>query len=324
MEFLHLCAESVSDDMAAPGWTPELRQLRDRFLAGGLMALSDLARAEDWLQFGLRPSVAGQRRDLYGADMYAAMEGLARNVLGNGLAKDFFFMHKPPGIQMRIQARTGGIVEIREMLVDKISDWVSSGLIAEFQYGVYEPENYLFGGPALMEWVHRLFTADSRVWLGHHSRTGQQTQASPEPASWALSLIMIKGMLAALGVSGWEKIDVWDRIRRAGRSLGERSRSDTGVAQLASALRQGWSDTERLVASLAPSSRALVLDHRTAVQRLGAEWRHGYFESADASIGPREAAALVIIFHWNRAGLSPLLQAVIAEALADRKNGVPR
>jgi hypothetical protein len=54
------------------------------------------------------------------------------------------------------------------------------------------------------------------------------------------------------------------------------------------------------------------------VRELAADWRTGYFDTEHAELGPREAAALVTIFHWNRGALSPLRQGLLAEALADR------
>ncbi len=37
-----------------------------------------------------------------------------------------------------------------------------------------------------------------------------------------------------------------------------------------------------------------------------------------ASLGPRAAATFYVIFHWNRAGLYPTEQALLAESLSER------
>jgi hypothetical protein len=49
------------------------------------------------------------------------------------------------------------------------------------------------------------------------------------------------------------------------------------------------------------------------------DWRQRYFDTPHARLGVRAAAALMTIFHWNRAGLSLERQVLFAEALAARR-----
>lgn len=234
--------------------------------------------------------------------MYAELETLARQALAEGTASDFFFMHKAPGLRIRFQGSVG--------LETVLSGWQDKGLIEQWRHGVYEPESYLFGGDASMRSVHRVFTADSLAWLGYHRLT------APGPA-WAMSLLMVQSLLSTLKVVGWEDFDVWDRLRRRGRAL-PGTAADPRIRTLGTALRAAWPSRDRLAAKLSPEAVALAEEYHAQVLDEGPRWLEEYFESGHAVIGPREVAAFVIIFHWNRARLSGARQALITEALLVR------
>lgn len=248
---------------------------------------------QNWIQYGIKPRAATP---------YAELESLAKQALAEGTASDFFFMHKPPGLRIRFQ----GPVELETVL----SQWQDAGLIEQWRRGVYEPESYLFGGDASMRSVHRVFTADSLAWLGFHRLT------APGP-TWAMSLLMVQSLLSALRVVGWEDLDVWDRLRRRGRAV-PAALADPRIETLATALRAAWPFRDRLAAKLSPEALALAQEYHARVLEEGPRWFEEYFESGQAVIGPREVAAFVIIFHWNRARLPGGRQALITEALLVR------
>ncbi|TYB64347.1 hypothetical protein FXF51_21765 [Nonomuraea sp. PA05] len=267
-----------------------------------------------WLHYGLIP--APDRRPA----LYAELRATATALLDGGRAREFFFMHKPPGLRVRFQsAHAGTHAGTRAGLDGELSEvldgWRRDGLLREWRGGVYEPEEYLFGGPVSMAGVHRVFTADSLAWLGHHAapagvRAGQ---------AWTMSLPMMRAVLDSLDIAGWEDLDVWDRLRRqTGRRLADPGRLPAGAVTVASALRAAWSAPHRLVAALPPHAAELVERYREAVMAAGRRWLDSYFTVGQPAVGPREAAAFVIVFHWNRAGLSAARQALIVEALMAR------
>ncbi|MFE7135487.1 thiopeptide-type bacteriocin biosynthesis protein, partial [Streptomyces sp. NPDC057638] len=148
-------------------------------------------------------------------ELYAFLGEIALEVIGSGTASNFFFMHKPPGLRLRFQAREPGS---REALYAELAARLGarSGLFDTPVRGIYEPESYLFGGPHAMPWVHDLFTADSLAWLHHHAER-------PAPlADWRLSLTLLRDLLDGLGIVGWEHRGVWETLQHeAGRALGE-------------------------------------------------------------------------------------------------------
>ena len=264
--------------MASSRWKPAgFTELRDTFVAGGRAALHGGPSGPAWIQFGLSFSLKEPKR------VHALLAELARTWVARPEVTNFFFMHKPPGIRLRFECDPADRLELAAQLHEILTGWRAAGAITGFTAGVYEPEAHLFGGPASMHSVHRLFTADSLAWLGYHARSG-----SPDPA-WALSLVMIRSLMRALGVAGWEDRDVWDRVRRqAFRQLPEIT---PGFARAAHALREAWS--AGATALLCPSLAELTADHAAAIRPVTEAWRTGYFESGQAYVGPREALALL-------------------------------
>lgn len=242
-----------------------------------------------WQQFGLTPNP--ERR----GELYPALEPVARQ------ADAFFFMHKPPGMRVRFQGP-----DVREHL----DAWRDEGLLADWRHGVYEPESHLFGGPASMRSVHRVFTADSLAWLGYHAAE------RPGPA-WAMSLLLLRSLLSALRIVDWEDLDVWDRVHTH-RPLAPAAAKDPRFHRLADELRTAWSSPAVLAAKLSPSATDLAEEYGKAVAEEGPRWFDEYFESGSALLGPRAVASYVILFHWNRAGLPSRHQALLAGALLER------
>ncbi|MEV5981808.1 thiopeptide-type bacteriocin biosynthesis protein [Streptomyces sp. NPDC052114] len=280
-----------------------------------------------WLHFGVAP--ARDRRPEFSAELHDT----ASELLADGRAEEFFFLHKHPGMRVRFQAPAHR-AEVDAVLRQRLTYWQQEGLVDDWHAGVYEPEEFLFGGPVSMRSVHRVFTADSLAWLGFHATSGDgpagREGAGARPA-WAMSLLMVRALLDALEIVGWEDLDVWDRLRRqTGRRFADHPRTadaeglPADVGRIEAALRAGWTDQRALAARLPEGAVRRAEEFRAAVAEAGERWRRTYFTSGNALIGPREAAAFVIVFHWNRAGLSVLRQTLIAEALTARPGGGPR
>jgi thiopeptide-type bacteriocin biosynthesis protein len=273
-------------------------------------------RATGWLQFGLwqapgQPAVRGV--------LYAAIRAAVTGLLDTGEAGDFFYMHKPPGLRLRFRAAAGTGAELSGRLTALLAGWQRSGLIDGWRPGVYEPEEHLFGGPVSMRSVHRIFTADSMAWLGFH------TAGRAAGPAWALSLAQIRALFRALRIDGWEDRDVWDRLRwQAGRRLSPATAARPELARLASALRSAWSARQGPAGQLSPAGAELAAAYQAAVLEEGKRWRTGYLASGDASVGARELAAFLIVFHWNRAGFPVTRQALLAEAMLAIRPGAHR
>ena len=309
-EFLMRCAEGLGDRVGdTQAADPALIRARDVFLEAGLAALRRTDADSTWVQVGLQiPSGPPA------AELYRRLAAHGRELLEQPAISNFFFMHKPPGLRVRFETTGSNRRRIGDELHRRFTAWQQQGLVERVVPAVYEPEAHLFGGPVSMRSVHRLFTIDALAWLDVHAVDGGQGQAGPH---WAISLVMLRALFDGLGIVGWEDIDVWDGIRRrTGRRLGRQALAHGGYARVAEQIRAGWDDHERMRRELPPAVRRITEAYREAVVAEAGVWRREYFETRDAYLGPREAVVYFTVFHWNRAGLSPVRQALVTEALA--------
>ncbi|MFE2041959.1 thiopeptide-type bacteriocin biosynthesis protein [Streptomyces sp. NPDC059477] len=281
------------------------REARRRFLTAGLTALHADHVGAGWVQMNITPTA-----QTFPA-IYARLDEIASEALNSGLATNFFFMHKPPGMRVRFQAPTPqGRAELQHLVTRRMA--AHPEIFGIPQHGVYEPESYLFGGPEALPWVHTLFTADSLAWLHHH--------ADPPTAAltdWRYSLTLLRDLLDGLGIIGWEHRGVWETLQReAGRDLGEAARQ-SGVSRAMAGIQHLWRlDHARLTSHLPEPLRTSVDLHRAAIHRAALSWRTDHFDSGAAEVtGPRRAAAYCVIFHWNRARFSAALQKLLTRAL---------
>ncbi|MFH8336509.1 thiopeptide-type bacteriocin biosynthesis protein [Streptomyces sp. AM6-12] len=312
-----LLADCLRDTRGTPFGTvpvdadePGYEAARTTFLTAGLSALRDDLPESGWVQVNLAPAPGTWPQ------AYRVVAGTARELIAVGAVRSFFFMHKPPGLRVRFEAPApADTALLRKELLDRFRK-LDGGLRPPL-CGVYEPETYLFGGPLSMRYVHELFTVDSLAWLDHH--LGSADDGADRPAAdWRVSLVLLDSLLQGLAVVGWEHRGVWQVVREnAGRSLpglavdGDARRAAAGIADVWRAGREG------LLASVPPRRRAVVEAHADAVRRVAERWRSGYFDSGEAVIGPRRAAAHHAVFHWNRGRLSLARQCLLTQALAD-------
>ncbi|MBV6695662.1 thiopeptide-type bacteriocin biosynthesis protein [Kitasatospora aureofaciens] len=281
----------------------DLAWLAPALLGGGLPAVRAQAREETWVQLAFTPPDGNEPTPLY-----RVLADAARGLLSGGDVGDFFFVNKPPGVRARFRTLPDHREQVEARMQELAQVWRRDGLIAGWRPAVYEPEQHLFGGPASMRSVHRVFTADSLVWLDAH---GAQPPVGP---TWVLSLLLIRALFAEMGVDGWENRDVWDRLRRqAGRHF--EGGEPEGWPRAAAALRAAWKDPDRLWSKLAPTAGPMVARFQEAVKGEFPHWDRAYFSMPTAYVGPREAAAFLIVFHWNRARMPFSRQCAITEAL---------
>ncbi|WP_171064727.1 thiopeptide-type bacteriocin biosynthesis protein [Actinomadura soli] len=302
-DLLDACAESLRAANQPEG---ELGRLCDAFLGGGLPALRASAGPSTWIQTGLMPGVRSGRR------LYARLDETARELLDRPEVNGFFFTHKPPGLRVRVETTGAARAALAAELRERFGGWRAEGLIAAAVPAVYEAEAHLFGGPVSMRSVHRLFAADSLVWLGVHA----MPYVSPG-RKWTLSLVMLRSLFEALRVEGWEARDVWDRVRtQTYRRLPPLLLDDASFTRAAQGIQDAWTRPDAVLERLPVGARELLARHDDAVRREVDRWRSEYFDTADAYVGPREAAAFYIVLHWNRAAMPMVRQSLLAESLA--------
>ncbi|MGW5053850.1 thiopeptide-type bacteriocin biosynthesis protein [Actinokineospora sp. NPDC004072] len=238
----------------------------------------------EWVQVDLAATPDQARR------VYPHLARVARNWLRGGVITDFFFMHKPPGLRVRLAAARGDGSAVRTDFLVHALRWRFAGLIADAGPAVYTPEADRFGGPAAMVLVHRLFTVDSLTWLAFHTRPG----GTP---AWRLSLAMLRDILPA------DDEAVWSAVAAVGR---QRPPGAPDPAAAAAGLRALWRGPVDPRAALPVTVRCLADRHAALARPVVPRWQ-----------ATPEALASYVIFHWNRGTLGVGAQILISGALGD-------
>jgi thiopeptide-type bacteriocin biosynthesis protein len=309
-QFLYFCARSLETARLADPLSPPLRYRRNSFLNAGLAELAFAPSDSRWIQMGARPADIRNKKEVYRLVLDQVRELLDQNRISN-----FFFLHKPPGLRLRFETRSTNLRSLRLNLWATFGEWQERELIADLTPAVYEPESYLFGGTRSMRFVHDLFTVDSLTWLDFHI-----TNTALQPgAAWAMSLIMLRQIFGHLGITGWEVLDVWERIRdKTGRSLPAEVRDSESFETCSQQIQAAWENGEAFRDQLPAELNDRLNTFNSATSLLLSRWLSEYFQTSHATIGPREAAAFFTIFHWNRAGIPLARQALLTEALLRR------
>jgi thiopeptide-type bacteriocin biosynthesis protein len=190
-----------------------------------------------------------------------------------------------------------------------LNELVTSGVIVGWWPTVYEPETAAFGGPVGMGIAHDLFCADSQGVLDYLRHT------SPGLGRRELSVVLLGGLMRAAGLDGFEVGDVFDRVARLrpAPTATDAARVDRLAGQVRTLLATPTSPDSTLFTTGGPVAHAapwLVAFHRSG-RELGDAATDGRLER-----GLRAALVHVVIFHWNRFGLSAAFQGVLARAAA--------
>jgi thiopeptide-type bacteriocin biosynthesis protein len=287
---------------------------RDAFLDAGLAALNTPRASSLWVHCGLQSAESVPLDEIY-----RRLARHARELLKHSAVKNFFFMHKPPGFRLRFEITTSDRPAATKMVLGGIEKWKQEGIIDRLIPGIYEPESYLFGGHLSMKYVHELFTIDSLAWLDVHGLACRGREAQLTGPTWALSLLMLRGLFAELGITDFEDLGVWDLVRsKMGRRLPDEVVAGSDFDGTARDIQAAWRGVSVLRDELTAEAREIAERHDKAVRPVARRWVRHYFTSPHATIGPREAAAFYTIFHWNRAALSLTRQAMLVEAVLYR------
>jgi thiopeptide-type bacteriocin biosynthesis protein len=274
----------------------DLADAVDTYAAGGQAALERRA-GDDWYQVRIQFPDWDHAETTAATHLAPALDQLR----DAGAISGWWFVRKHPCWRLRFHhADTTAVSRALDALT-------TAGTLTRWWPTVYEPETAAFGGPAGVGVAHDLFCADSHHALAYFGRSEPRVQRRE------LSLLLLGALLHAAGLDWFERGDVFAR-----------------VAQLRPA--PAGTDTAR-VDALAGTMRALLAvpadthgplfspDGRAA---FAADWLGGFITAGtrlrDAATsgaldrGLRTIAAHLVIFHWNRLGLSAVTQGVLAYA----------
>lgn len=243
---------------------------------------------------------------------WSAAEHLGATRLGPALdrldAEDaiagWWFLRKHPCWRLRL---LGADITAVQNALDEL---VASGVIVRWWPTVYEPEAAAFGGTAGIGTIHDLFCADTHGVLAYLRRD------SPGLGRRELSVLLLDALMRAAGLDGFERGDVFDRVARLRPAPTEVDtvRVDRLADQARTLLGTPTSlDSPLFVpGGLAAHAAPWLGAYRTAGHELGSAATDGHLER-----GLRAILTHVMIFHWNRLGLSAISQGILARAASE-------
>ncbi|MFC0862168.1 thiopeptide-type bacteriocin biosynthesis protein [Sphaerimonospora cavernae] len=219
----------------------------------------------------------------------------------DGAVIGWWFLRKHPCWRLRLRAADTAAVD---HVLDELT---TAGALSRWWPTVYEPETAAFGGPVGMHAAHDLFCADSRGVLDYARRD------APGLGRRELSLLLINALLHAAGLDGFERGDVFTRVAhlRPAPSDADAVHIDALAGNMRTLLAVAAQSGSALFAPGGPAAFAAPwLAAFTATgRRLGEAAAQGRLER-----GLRAILTHVLIFHWNRLGLSATTQAILARA----------
>jgi thiopeptide-type bacteriocin biosynthesis protein len=264
--------------------------------AGGMTALDQLAE-HDWYDVRVEFTDWKTAETVGTTHLGPALDALHTA----GAHTGWWFLRKHPCWRIRLhRADTTAVDRVLDNLT-------TTGHLARWWPTIYEPEMAAFGGITCLDVIHNLFCADTRGVL-EHLRHDQPSLDRRE-----LSVLLLTALFHGAGLDSFERGDVFHRVAQQ-----RATPPDTYTAkieQLAAALRPVLTLDDPARADLfddaGPAAHALgwLMAFRDAGGQLGEAAASGHLGR-----GLRAILTHVVIFAWNRIGLSPTSQAVLARS----------
>jgi thiopeptide-type bacteriocin biosynthesis protein len=248
-----------------------------------------------WFQARITPAEWGRMEATFAERVAPRLDQL-----DNGHAA-WWFLRKHPDWRLRVRT------DHHHAVAAVLDDLVTAGTIGGWRPGIYEPETAAFGGDLAMTVVHDLFCADSRGVLTY------AVQQTPELGRRELSLVLIRALQQHAGLDWFEAGDVFDRVAQMRPRPAE---ADVGrVLTLATRMRPLLSVEVRCDMPLFASTGPVAFAAPWLAAFIDTGWHLGD-AAATGSLdrGLRSVLAQIVIFHWNRLGLSAHAQGILAHA----------
>lgn len=213
----------------------------------------------------------------------------------------WWFLRKYPCWRLRLHDADTTAVN---RLLDELT---ATSAMARWLPTTYEPETAAFGGTKGMDTIHDLFCSDSRGVLDY------LRHETPGLGRRELSILLISGLLQAAGLDAFERGDVFYRVAqlRPAPTDAHATRIEQLAENVGALLAVPDLSTSDLFSPGGPAAHAApwLAAFQTAGHRLGTAAAQGHLNR-----GLRAILTHVLIFHWNRFGLSAISQSVLARA----------
>ncbi|GLW67453.1 hypothetical protein Arub01_56960 [Actinomadura rubrobrunea] len=276
------------------------------YLAAGYAAL-ERHTEQQWQQVLVEWPAWQQAEKLAATHLRPRLDDLHHHEVIGG----WWFLRKHPYWRIRLRVPVPGLAAasaVADAVTETMTELTDLGLIAGWRRSIYEPEHAAFGGPTAMATVHDLFCADTRGVLDY------ALAASPPLGRREMSIMLLQSLLHGAGLDWFESGDVFHRVAQL-RPAPSRSTTpeaiDTLADQIRTLIHAEAEATDPLFGPGGPAAFATAWreELHAAGRRLGAAAADGHLDR-----GLRALLAHVVIFHWNRLGLSATTQGVLARA----------
>lgn len=229
----------------------------------------------------------------------------------HGVIGGWWFLRKHPYWRIRLRIPSPGpdaALAAADVVTETLTELTDLGLIAGWRRSIYEPEHAAFGGPTAMGTVHDLFCADSRGVLDY------ALTAPPRIGRREVSIMLIHALLHGARLDWFESGDVFHRVaqlRPAPPDSTPQEAMDALADKVRTLIHTAAEATDLLFGPGGPAAFAADWrdDFHAAGRRLGAAAADGRLDR-----GLRALLTHVVIFHWNRLGLSATTQGILARA----------
>lgn len=218
----------------------------------------------------------------------------------HGTIGGWWFLRKFPCWRLRLRlADTAAVNRVLDELT-------TAGVIACWWPTVYEPETAAFGGLSGMDTTHDLFCADT------HGVLDYLRHKEPSLGRRELSILLLNGLLHATGLDTFERGDVFHRVAQLRPTPADAY--TPRIEELAENVRALFSipvlpNSQPFTADGPVIQAAWLSAFHTAGYRLGDASAQGRLDR-----GLRAILTHIVIFHWNRLGLSTTSQSILAQA----------
>lgn len=221
------------------------------------------------------------------------------------MISSWWFIRKKPFWRLRLRLGDKVAPDHARSAVNVIlDDLVTSNVISRWWPVIYEPETAAFGGALGIKIAHTLFHTDSRHILSHLRRPSEDGIGRKE-----LSMLLCATMLSAAGLDRFERGDVWHRIAelRPVPAVTPLSKLEAMADRLRPLLAAPIDQAAPAGACAWTISWAAAFGHAGRSLRSAAS-------TGQLDRGVRHVLTHLVIFRWNRLGLSTTSQAVLSRA----------
>jgi thiopeptide-type bacteriocin biosynthesis protein len=229
------------------------------------------------------------------------------------VTSSWWFLRKHPYWRIRYQPSADATAGLARRQVSRcLDDLTAAGLLRGWRNGSYDPEVLAFGGPAGISIAHQLFCADSVGVLATFGQAALVGNASRPVGRKELSILLCAALMRSTHLDWFEQGDTWHRIallrpRPQGIATAHRD-------PIRTLLTADTTPTSPLLGSGGPA--ATITPWATAFRRAGQSLATAA-NNSQLQRGLRDILAHLIIFHWNRLGLTLTTQATLARAAQD-------